>query len=250
MDPIDPFRRRPPRPIVHPSSHRTRAEERAAEIDISPARLAAEVERLTRERDAALRKARDAEAAAAAAASAASVPSPKGAKAADRAELEAAVKARDEYLAALQRERAEFLNFKRRTAEEREASLGLAAESLIRKVLALADDFDRAIESRPDGAATDPWVEGIAAIDRKLRQLLESEGVTAIEATRGMAFDPRDHEAVASVPGSGLPDGQVVEELRRGYRLRDRVIRPALVAVSQGAAGQAPGDGAVLDTAA
>lgn len=235
MDPIDRFRR-PPRPHVH-ATHgpRTRADERAAELDISPAKLAAEIERLTRERDAALRKARDAEAGA-------------GKGGADRAELEAATKARDEYLAALQRERAEFLNFKRRTAEEREASLGLAAESLIRKVLVLADDFDRAIESRPESHAEDPWVEGITAIDRKLRQLLESEGVTPIEASPGNPFDPRDHEAVANVPGSGLPEGHVVEELRRGYRLRDRVIRPALVAVSQGAADQATGDAATTDT--
>jgi len=227
MDPIDRFRR-PPRPHVHAShTPRTRADERAADIDISPAKLAAELERLTRERDAAVRKARDAEAKVAAAA----------AGVGDAAELEAATRARDEYLAALQRERAEFLNFKRRTAEEREASLGLAAEGLIRKVLALADDFDLAIESRPESHAEDPWVEGIAAIDRKLRQLLESEGVTAIEAARGTPFDPRDHEAVANVPDSGLPEGHVVEELRRGYRLRDRVLRPALVAVSQGAAG-------------
>ena len=219
MDPIDPFRRRPPR--IHATPHRTRGDERAAELDISPAKLAAEVERLTRERDAALRKARGAEAASAGAA-----------KGADRAELEAAMKARDEYLAALQRERAEFLNFKRRTAEEREASLGLAAEGLIRKVLALADDFDLAIESRPESHADDPWVEGIAAIDRKLRQLLESEGVSPIAATPGLPFDPREHEAVASVPGSGQPAGAIVDELRRGYRLRDRVLRPALVAVA------------------
>ncbi|HET9681552.1 MAG TPA: nucleotide exchange factor GrpE, partial [Candidatus Limnocylindrales bacterium] len=205
MDPIDPFRRRPPRPHVHETTtHRTRADERADELDISPAKLAAEIERLTRERDAALRKARDAESAAA-----------KGGKSTDRAELEAAQKARDEYLAALQRERAEFLNFKRRTAEEREASLGLAAEDLIRKVLALADDFDRAIESRPESHADDPWVEGITAIDRKLRQLLESEGVSPIEAAPGTPFDPRDHEAVANVPDSGLPEGHVVDELRR-----------------------------------
>jgi molecular chaperone GrpE len=229
MDPTDRFRR-PPRPHVHASqTHRTRADERAAELDISPARLAAEIERLTRERDAALRKAREAEARHSAA-------DAKKARAADPKELEAAIKARDEYLAALQRERAEFLNFKRRTAEEREATLGLAAESLIRKVLALADDFDRAIESRPESHADDPWVEGITAIDRKLRQLLESEGVTAIEASPGTPFDPRDHEAVANVPGGDLPEGHVVEELRRGYRLRDRVIRPALVAVSEGSA--------------
>ena len=204
---------RPPQPQIR--QHKTRAEERSAGLDVSPAKLAAEIERLTTERDAALKKA--------AAASAAAT---------DGTELDEARKERDDYLAALQRERAEFLNFKRRTAEEREATLGLAAEDLIRKVLALADDFDRAIESRPPTIADDPWVEGIAAIDRKLRQLLESEGVTEIEASPGTTFDPRDHEAVANVPAPGRAEGEIVEELRRGYRLRDRVIRPALVAVA------------------
>lgn len=173
----------------------TRAQQRADEIDISPTRLLAEIERLTGERDTANRE-------------------------------------KDEFLAALQRERAEFVNFKRRTAEERQQMLGLAAESLISKVLSLADDFDRAIEARPAETADDPWTEGIVAIDRKLRQLLESEGVTPIDAGPGTPFDPREHEAVASVPGSGQADGSIVGELRRGYRLRDRVLRPALVAVA------------------
>jgi molecular chaperone GrpE len=189
-----------------PVDRRTRAQQRADEIDISPTTLLADIERLTAERDAATRD-------------------------------------KDEYLAALQRERAEFVNFKRRTAEERQAMLGLAAEGLISKVLALADDFDRAIEARPATILDDPWVEGITAIDRKLRQLLESEGVTAIEAAPGSPFDPREHEAVASVPGTEHPDGAIVDELRRGYRLRDRVLRPALVAVAAGGAGpsDAPG---------
>jgi molecular chaperone GrpE len=174
---------------------RTRAQQRADEIDVSPTRLLADIERLTAERDAAAGE-------------------------------------RDDYLAALQRERAEFVNFRRRTADERQAMLGLAAESLIGKVLVLADDFDRAIEARPATIADDPWVEGIAAIDRKLRLLLESEGVSPIPADPGTAFDPREHEAVASVPGTGQADGSIVGELRRGYRLRDRVLRPALVAVA------------------
>src|SRR5512146_2483851 len=150
---------------------RTRAQQRADEIDVSPTRLLAEIERVTAERDAA------------------------------RRDAEAAIAEKDGFVAALQRERAEFLNFKRRSAEEREAMLGLAGEDLIRKVLALADDFDRAIESRPESIASDPWVEGIAAIDRKLRQLLESEGVRPIDASPGLRFDPREHEAVANVPG-------------------------------------------------
>jgi molecular chaperone GrpE len=245
MDPRDPFRRPTIRP-VHPAARRTRAEERMESLDVSPAKLAAEVERLTRERDAAVRRARDLEAAAATAVANAKAGSGAGRDGADgptdAEALAAAEQARDGYLAALQRERAEFQNFKRRTAEEREASLGLAAEGLITKVLAVADDFDRAIDSQPDQYAEDPWANGVAAIDRKLRLLLESEGVSQIDATRGSAFDPRLHEAVANVPGSGMPEGRIVDELRRGYRLRDRVIRPALVAV---AGGDAP-DASVL----
>jgi molecular chaperone GrpE len=178
-------------------TRKTRAEERIEELDISPATLIAQLEAAVAERDDAVGKA-------------------------------------DEYLAALQRERAEFVNYKRRTAEERERELGLAGEDLIRKVINLADDFDRAIENRPEALVGDGWADGIAAIDRKLRQLLESEGVAPIPAGPGTPFDPRQHEAIASVAGSGRPDGTVVEEVRRGYRLRDKVIRPALVAVAAG----------------
>jgi molecular chaperone GrpE len=110
---------------------------------------------------------------------------------------------------------------------------GLASEGLIRKVLALADDFDLAVEHRPAGGVDEAWVEGIAAIDRKLRALLESEGVSGIDASPGNQFDPREHEAVVNVPNTGRAGGEIVEELRRGYRLRDRVIRPALVAVAE-----------------
>src|SRR6476659_6517218 len=118
--------------------HRTRAEARAEDIDIRPTKLLADIEAL-------------------------------------QGELDTAKSQADEYLLALQRERAEFLNFKRRTAEERERDLGLAGEDLIRKVLAVADDFDRAIEARPESIAPTPWFDGVAAIDRKLRALLESE---------------------------------------------------------------------------
>lgn len=176
-------------------SHRTRAQERADEIDISPTRLLADLEAV-------------------------------------RAELAAAQQQSDEYLTALQRERAEFLNFKRRTEEARLRDLGLAAEDLIRKVLAIADDFDLAIERRPDAIAADPWFEGVSAIDRKLRTLLESEGVSAVAGEPGTPFDPREHEAIANVAGSGRHPGEIVEQVRRGYRLRDRVLRPALVAVA------------------
>lgn len=241
----------------------TRAQQRAAAIDVSPAKLAAEVERLTRERDLARRQAELAREEIArlqagqpgptirqAAGPGAAAPgAPAGGRKGSTARggdagvnVDDVLRERDEFLAALQRERAEFVNFKRRTAEERDAMLGLAAEGLIRKVLALADDFDLAVEHRPEGGVDEGWVEGIAAIDRKLRQLLESEGVSPIEASPGIPFDPREHEAVANVPGTGRPGGEIVEELRRGYRLRDRVIRPALVAVAEDAGAPEPTD--------
>ena len=181
--------------------HRTRAQERAEEIDVRPTKLLADIESL-------------------------------------QGELATAKSQVDDYLQALQRERAEFLNYKRRTAEERERDLGLAGEDLIRKVLAVADDFDRAIEARPESIATDPWFDGVAAIDRKLRTLLDSEGVTPIDAEPGTAFDPREHDAIANVPGTGRAEGEIVEQVRRGYRLRDRVIRPALVAVAAAPEGE------------
>lgn len=229
----------------------TRAQQRAAAIDVSPAKLAAEIERLARERDLARRQVelarleierltRGGPVASDAAPNGGHGPDVRKVKdskdsreaRAAAAAIDAAQKERDDYLAALQRERAEFLNFKRRTAEEREAMTGIASEGLIRKVLGLADDFDLAVEHRPESGVDAGWVEGIAAIDRKLRVLLESEGVTRIDATPGTQFDPHDHEAVVNVPNTGRPGGEIVEELRRGYRLRDRVIRPALVAVA------------------
>lgn len=178
-------------------SHRTRAQERIDDLDISPTKLLADIETLD-------------------------------------GQLADARRSSEEYLAALQRERAEFQNFRRRTTEERDRDLGLANEDLIRKVVALADDFDLAIDARPASIAEEAWFEGIAAIDRKLRTLLESEGVSAIDASPGRPFDPREHDAIANVPGTGRAEGEIVDQLRRGYRLRDRVLRPALVAVADG----------------
>jgi molecular chaperone GrpE len=184
----------PPEPAGR--HRRTRAEERIAELDASPTALVAQVEALTAERDAALARA-------------------------------------DEHLAVAQRAQADYANLKRRSAEERDAMLGLANEVLLAKVVALADDFDRAVEHVPADARETPWLEGIVAIDRKLRLLLESEGVTPIDAL-GTPFDPSVHEAISHVPGTGRPEGEVVGEVRRGYRIRDRVLRPSLVAVSDG----------------
>jgi molecular chaperone GrpE len=153
------------------------------------------------------------------------------------AELDEAKALAAEHLATLQRTAADFANFKRRTTEDRERELGLASESLLRKLLAMADDFDRALEAMPAEVKDAPWVAGIVLLDRKLRALLESEGVTPIESV-GRTFDPREHEAIASVAATGRPDGEIVDEIQKGYRVRDRVLRPALVAVAGGGAAE------------
>jgi molecular chaperone GrpE len=153
------------------------------------------------------------------------------------AELEEAKALAAEHLATLQRTAADFANFRRRTAEDRERELGLASESLLRKLLTVADDFDRALETMPAEFKEAGWIEGIVLLDRKLRALLESEGVTPIEAV-GRPFDPHEHEAIASVAATGRPDGEIVDEIQKGYRVRDRILRPALVAVAGGDAAE------------
>ncbi len=128
------------------------------------------------------------------------------------------------------RSAADFANYKRRTDEERATLAQFSNAILIGKVLGVLDDFDRALENVP-ADAHDPWVEGVRLTERKLRNVLESEGVTPIEAV-GQPFDPNLHEAVVHEETADHPDNQVIGELQRGYRLHDRVIRPSLVRVA------------------
>jgi molecular chaperone GrpE len=136
----------------------------------------------------------------------------------------------EEHLYNWQRSAADFANFKRRTEEER-ASVGQFSNALlIGKLLGVLDDFDRALENVPP-EAHDAWIEGVKLVERKLRGVLEAEGVTQIPAL-GQPFDPNLHEAVAHEETVDHPDNEVIGEVQRGYRLRDRVIRPSLVRVA------------------
>jgi molecular chaperone GrpE len=141
-----------------------------------------------------------------------------------------------------QRSAADFANYRRRTEQEREATLGLANEMLLLKLLAVVDDFDRALAQMPRELEHLGWIEGIWLVERKLRALLESEGVTPIEAA-GKPFDPREHEAVVHEETNAAPDETVIGELQRGYRIRDRVLRPALVSVAKNTGQQAASGG-------
>ena len=136
----------------------------------------------------------------------------------------------EEHLYHWQRSAADFANYKRRTDDER-ATLGQFSNAvLIGKLLGVLDDFDRALDNVPS-EAHDPWIDGVKLVERKLRTVLESEGVTPIAAI-GEPFDPNLHEAVAHEETADHPDNSVIGEVQRGSRLHDRVIRPSLVRVA------------------
>ena len=145
-------------------------------------------------------------------------------------ELDEARSQSEEHLRNWQRSAADFSNYKRRTDDDRATTAQFANALLIGKLLSVLDDFDRALENVP-ADAHESWVEGVRLVDRKLRAVLESEGVTEIEAL-GLPFDPNVAEAVVHEDTTEYPDNQVIGELQRGYRLHDRVIRPALVRVA------------------
>lgn len=145
-------------------------------------------------------------------------------------ELDEARQASDEHQRNWHRSAADFANFKRRTDEERGLMAQFSALGIITRLLGVLDDFDRALDNVP-ADAHESWVEGVRFVERKLRGVIESEGVTGIEAV-GQQFDPNLHEAVVHEETADHPDNHVIGELQRGYRLHDRVIRPSLVRVA------------------
>jgi molecular chaperone GrpE len=133
-------------------------------------------------------------------------------------------------LAGWQRAQADFVNYKRRAEQEKEEISQFANSILILNLLPVLDDWERALASIPEDQADLGWVEGVRLIERKLRGTLEALGLSPIEAL-GQPFDPNLHEAAMQGKGE---EGIVVGELRKGYKFRDRVIRPTKVVVGNG----------------
>jgi len=133
-------------------------------------------------------------------------------------------------LAGWQRAQADYINYKRRAEQEKEEIGQFANSILVLNLLPILDDWERALASTPDDQADLSWIEGIRLIERKLRGVLESQGLSPIEAV-GQSFDPTLHEAAMQGKGE---EGIVVEELQKGYKFRDRVIRPSKVVVGNG----------------
>jgi molecular chaperone GrpE len=133
-------------------------------------------------------------------------------------------------LAGWQRAQADFINYKRRAEQEKEEIGNFANSVLMLKLLPILDDWERALASIPDELAKLSWVDGVRLIERKFRGILEAEGLSPIKAL-GEPFDPNLHEA--AMQGKGK-EGIVVEELQKGYKFHDRVIRPSKVVVGNG----------------
>jgi molecular chaperone GrpE len=137
-----------------------------------------------------------------------------------------------EHLRDLQRLAAEFSNYRKRADAEKTDVIKYANADLIRRLLTVLDSFDRALEQLPPELQRFSWVEGIWLVERQLRAILEQEGLVPIAAA-GRQFDPFEMEAVMYDESVNVPEGTVISELQKGYKLHDRVIRPALVKVAK-----------------
>lgn len=138
----------------------------------------------------------------------------------------------EEYLDHLKRLKAEFENYKKRMIRERQQIVNWAVEDLIRDFLPVLDDLERAIKCSETSKDFDGLFEGIKMVHQHFKKLLKEKGLEEIPA-EGKEFDPHIHEALMQVESDKHPDNVVVEELRKGYRFKDKVLRPALVKVNK-----------------
>ncbi|MCH7589027.1 MAG: nucleotide exchange factor GrpE [Chloroflexi bacterium] len=137
----------------------------------------------------------------------------------------------EEYLDGWQRAIAEFSNYKKRVQREREEDHARLSGQILSRYLDVVDDFERALKDSPSGEDIRAWTEGIDLIYRKLNTILETEGVEEIEAEG--VFDPIYHEAIFQEEVKGYKEGEIVEVIQRGYKIGDRVLRPAQVRIAK-----------------
>jgi molecular chaperone GrpE len=149
-------------------------------------------------------------------------------------ELKARAAKCDEHWDRLLRTTADFDNFKKRAAREKQEAIRFANETLMEKLLPVLDHFDMALaaaQNAPD-KTVQSLQEGVAMIHQQFKSVLAESGLEEIDAT-GRPFDPNLHEAVSQIESSDVPEGSVVQQLRKGYKLRDRLVRPASVIVAK-----------------
>ena len=154
----------------------------------------------------------------------------KGSAVVDADELQ---KQRDDYYDRLLRKTAEFDNYRKRVERDRQSTAESIAADVVRDLLPLVDDLERALKADTGADGAEAYRMGVELIHRQLLDILRKRGVKPIEAL-GADFDPHFHQAIAHEPAEGRRDGEVVEEFARGYMLGDRLIRPAVVKVAKG----------------
>lgn len=132
----------------------------------------------------------------------------------------------------LLRVQADFENSRKRLQKESAERIRYANERLIKEVLIVADNLERAIESAKESQDIQKVREGIEVVQKSLKKILQDHGVVLIE-TKGQSFDPHRHEAIGEIESDSVPEGTVVEEIQKGYHIHDRVVRPSIVKVAK-----------------
>jgi molecular chaperone GrpE len=131
------------------------------------------------------------------------------------------------------RSRADFDNYKKRVQRDAERSYQDAMTNAVKMFLGASDDLERALAHRPEGDNLDGWVDGIELIQQKLVSQMKKQGVERMEIKPGDEFDPNFHEAITQEDNPDYSDGQIIEVVQPGYKIADRVIRPAMVRVAR-----------------
>ncbi|MCH8310484.1 MAG: nucleotide exchange factor GrpE [Chloroflexi bacterium] len=151
------------------------------------------------------------------------------------AQLEEALREKDQYKNMAQRAQADLVNYRRRAAQELSEARENANSQLLLKLISVADDFNRAFSVIPEDAVAPGWYDGLKLVHRSLQHHMESEGLTKIETAIGQPFDVHEHEAVFFETDPDNEEGSVVRVIRDGYKLHQRVLRAAQVSVSKAA---------------
>jgi len=131
------------------------------------------------------------------------------------------------------RSQADFENYKKRSAREREEAIKYANSSLLERLVSIIDNFELGLAAAKEQGEKSPIYSGMVLVRKQLNDLLAENGLHPIEA-EGRRFDPNVHEAIAHEPSDHVPEGIVLRQTRRGYRFKDRLLRPAKVVVSSG----------------
>lgn len=133
------------------------------------------------------------------------------------------------------RSQADFENFKKRAAREKEEGIKYANSALLERLVTIVDNFELGLNAARSEGPDSPVLAGMGMVLKQLNDFLAENGLQPIDA-EGQAFDPNLHEAIANQPNESVPEGRVIQQLRRGYKLKDRLLRPSRVIVSSGPA--------------